>query len=268
MCDPVSLALASTAIGVGGTAMNAVGQMSAQKKQQRNVADWQRQQNRAREAESARQEELRQQANQSREAGVQQISADEQAKRQAAEEERLTKYLQGTEGEQQPQQETGGAPVSVADARLTGQQGGDPVFQTDLAKKISEASAGAKQRLAALARVSSYGESFGGLGTTNPLIQQETGANIDKFNEFRRGSMGAYGLEKAIDPVQVSYTPSPLADIFSAVGNFGAQGLGSVAGSKAGGTTFPTGFPAAPKASTFIGAAKPAPTKFNYAGLF
>ena len=94
-------------------------------------------------------------------------------------------------------------PQATADtAMFSGQQGGDVVAKTDLAKKISEASAGAQQRIKSLAKVSSYGESFGGLGTTNPLLQQEAGTGIDMANEMRRGSLGAFGVEKAKSPTR------------------------------------------------------------------
>lgn len=232
--------------------------MKAQKKQERNVLQWQQEQNRARIAEQARQEDLRKQADAAREQGLQQIGADAQQKRQSEEEARLAAYLKGDEGKSQEMTPQADIPTSVADPRLAGQQDtgdpGDKNFQGDLARKINEATQGAKQRLGALARVSSYGESFGGLGTTNPLIQQETGQNIDKFNEFRRGSMAAYGLEKAIDPVQVTYQPSPLGDILGAAASLGSNylggkmaqgGLGIGAGAKTvadpwGGLRFPT----------------------------
>jgi hypothetical protein len=241
VCDPLSIGLAVA--GVAGSAMQSAGAMKAQKRQEREVNIWQQQQNKAREAEQVRQEQMRQGANQSREQGLAQMAGENQQARQAKEEARLAAYLTGGEGSQTATQEPGGAPVSVADARLTGQQDtgddSDRNFQTDLAKKISDASKGAKQRLGALARVSSYGESFGGLGTENPLIQQESGAGIDKFNEFRRGSMAAYGLEKAINPVQVTYTPSPIATALQTIGSIGSYGMGaSAAGGKGVGSLF------------------------------
>jgi hypothetical protein len=231
MCDPATLAIASaasTAIGAAGSVGSSMAARSAQKKQANEVASWTAQQKQFRQQEQGRQEELRQGAEQAQQQGLEQMSGENQAKRQADEEARLTSYLQGDQ--QNAQQETGGAPISVADKTLTGQSGGDEMFKTDLAKKINEATTGAKQRLAALAKVSSYGDSFGGLGTTNPLVQASAGSAIDRQNEFRRGSLGAYNTERAIDPVQVTYTPSPMADVFSTALSLGSQGLGNAAG--------------------------------------
>ena len=53
--------------------------------------------------------------------------------------------------------------------------------------------------------------------------------------------MSNFGLEKAIDPVQVTGSTSPLPELFSAAFQMGTQGLGNAWGQK--GT-----FPAAPAA--------------------
>jgi hypothetical protein len=225
MCDP--LTIGSIAVGLAGTAANAVGQQGAAKKQQREYDAWAAQQKQARNAENARQEQLRGRAETSRQEGVEAISADEQARTQAAEEARLTSAL-NEEG--QTNTADPGAPASVADDVLTGSGGGGQVFQSDLARKISDATASAKQRIGALARVSSYGDSFGGLGTVNPINQGRAGAGIDAANEMRKGSISAYGAETAIDPVQITYS-NPIADIASSFLGAGMQGLGqSMAG--------------------------------------
>jgi hypothetical protein len=224
MCDPLTLSLASTAIGAVGTIGAGRAQAQAQQKQADNVRRWQQEQKRFRNQERQRQDEYRTQADAAREEGVEAISADEQKRRQSEEEARLSSYLTGQD--QSAVQESGAAPVSVADKTLTRPGTGEDTFQNDIAKKINEATVGARQRMQALARVQSFGNSWGGLGTENPLLQQKAGSGIDKFNEFRRGSMGAFGAEQAIDPVQVTYQPSPLAGLFSTALSFGTQGLG------------------------------------------
>lgn len=263
MCDPVSLSIASTVVGAVGTIGGGMAQRSAAKKQQEEVNVWQQQQKKDRAAEQVRQEELRKEADAARLKGVQDLSGDEQVKRQKEEEARLASYLTG-QGDANATPEADIGPQATADtAMFSGQQGGDTVSNSDLAKKISEASSSAQQRIKALAKVSSYGESFGGLGTENPLLQQEAGTGIDMANEMRRGSLGAFGVEKAVDPVQVSFTPSPLADIFSTALSLGAQGMGGKFGSPfAGSDSTSTLFPAAPKASTFVGPAVPLPKKY------
>jgi hypothetical protein len=246
MCDPSTLAiasLASTAIGAAGSVASGMGAARAQKKQAAEVGAWQQEQKRFRQAEGARQEGLRQQADVERMAGLEQLDADAQVKRQADEEARLAAYLQGDNPQAQAAETT--APVSVADAALSGQSQGPADFRSDLAAKINSATKDARARMQALAGVSSYGESFGGLGRTNQDILGRTGAGIDKFNEFRRGSIGAWGAEKAIDPVQVSFS-DPLAGVFSTALQVGSQGLGNWAGGQTG------SFPAAPKAQPAI----------------
>jgi hypothetical protein len=270
MCDPVSLSIASTVIGAAGTAAGAMGQRSAAKRQAAEVHTWQEQQKKDRAAEQVRQEEFRQQAEKAQQQGLADVSGEAQTKRQGEEEARLAEYLQGRGDAATATDESGNAPQATADtAMFSGQQGGGEEFKTELAKKINEASTGAAQRMKALARVSSYGESFGGLGTENPLLQQKSGAGIDMANEFRRGSLGAFGVEKAVDPVQVTYTPSPMADIFSTALSLGAQGMGGQFGTP----TFSSAdtgasiygnalFPKAPAAPKFFGPAVPVPSKY------
>jgi hypothetical protein len=114
---------------------------------------------------------------------------------------------------------------------LSGQQYGGDVFQSDLAKKLSDAAASAKQRIGALATVGSYGGSFGGLGTINPINQAASGAGIDLQNEKRRGSLAAYGTERAVDPQQIAYS-NPIADVASGFLGAGMQGVGQAAANK------------------------------------
>ena len=234
MCDPVSLALASTAatvVGAGGTLMSSMGAAKAAKKQQQEVLAWQQEQKRNRDASFIRQEELRAQADKSRQEGLEQLSGENQETRRAAEEERLASVLQG---DVQQAKDESGAPVSMSDAELaatnTSSTSSD-TFKSDLAAAINTATKGARERMAALAGVTSFGsQSLGGLGGSNQDILTRSGADIDMFNEFRRGELGVLGAKQAVDPVQVSYTPSPLADTFSTALQVGSQGLGNAFG--------------------------------------
>jgi hypothetical protein len=255
MCDPITLSLigggsaaaggglgtalstAATIAGVVGSGINALGAMRAQKRQEKNIDSWAARQNMNREAEQARQEDLRGRAEQARQQGLTDLSADAQKQTQTEEEARLAEYLNSAEATPEP-----GVAVSGADKSLVAPASDDPGLQSDLASKLANATAGAKQRLQALARVSSYTGSSGGLGIQNKEALAGGGRGIDAANEKRRGSLSAYGLERGIDPVQVQYQPSPLADIFSGIGQLGAQGLGNAAGK----ATFSKRFPAAP----------------------
>jgi hypothetical protein len=246
MCDPVTLSIASTVVGAAGSAMNAMGQANAQKKQKQEVEIWQEKQRANRNAENVRQEAMRKQAEAGRQKGVEDISIQSQQERQAAEEARLAASLAGDNPESDAGVESGGVPLSVADTSLlSGQQAGDATFQEAAAKKIGEATSNARKRIAAMAKVASYGGTAGGLATTNKEALARSGAAIDAQNEFRRGSLGAFGLERAVEPVQVQFTPSPLANIFSAALSAGAQGLGNAYGNPFMGNPNPT-YPQAP----------------------
>lgn len=256
MCEPLTiLSLASTAAGLAGTAANYAGQNKALKQQEQEYNNWVKYQQQIRNQENVRQEDMRAKADVARQEGLTAISADEQARRQAEEEARLTPYLQG---DGQVANREPDAPTNVNDRTLSGASGGSPVFQEDLAKRIAGATAAARQRIAAMARVSSYGESFGGLGTENPILQQRAGAGIDRQNEGRRGSLAAYGTEGKVDPVQIKYNPSAFAQFAPTLLSLGTQGLGnSLAGTlgKAAAPTVVGG--ATPALSTNTGWASP-----------
>jgi hypothetical protein len=260
MCDPVSLSIASTVIGTAGSAFSAMGAASAQKKQKQEYENWVAKQQQFRQAENVRQEEQRKQAATAQAASVAKIGATGQEQAQTAEEARLKAQMTKDVGADAQAQE---APTSVADTSITNpQEAAQGVLQTDLARKMNEATSAVRQRIGALARVSSYGGSFGGLGNTVAEQLGKSGSEIDRANNFRRGSLAAYGLEKSIDPVQVSYTPSPIADIFSQALSFGSQGLGNVAGQQAFGT-----FPTAPTiGNAFQGPPRPLPPYLQSTG--
>jgi hypothetical protein len=227
MCDPSVMAIASAvsaATGVAGTVANYFGAQSAQKQQEKEYQAWAQNQRRVREAENVRQEELRSQAQQAQQRGLEDISAESQKKAQDTEEARLTDYLQGKGPN--PAEQT--VPLSESDKTLSGQAGGDPQFTEDLARKINEATGDARKRIAALAKVSSFGGSYGGLDQTVSQALQRSGSTIDQMNDARRGSIGAFKVEQGVDPISINYQPSPLANIAGDLVSFGSQGLGGM----------------------------------------
>jgi hypothetical protein len=229
MCDPTVLAIGSTIAGVAGQAANYFGQQSAQNKQEDAYNEWAAQQSKNRALENSRQEGFRKDAQAAQQQGLQDVGADAQKRAQETEEQRLGDYLQGKDQQAAPDPS---APISIADKTLSGQQdtgaGPGDQFQSDLATKINQATAASKQRIQALARVSSYGGSQGGLDTVTSEALRKSGSGIDVTNDLRRGSLGAYGIEQAVNPKQISYTPSPLAGVASSLFSIGTQGLGSM----------------------------------------
>lgn len=239
MCDPVTLSIMSTVVGAIGTAGSAMSAMSAQKKQAENVRIWQQEQRQMREAERIKQEGLHDEAEAARQKGVEALGAENQKTVQSEEEARLGKYLTGED--QNPSQATGTAPVSIADKALTDvSQNAAPEYTSYLGKKINEATKASRERMKALATVQSYGGSYGGLATQNPLALAEAGGGIDQFNNARAGSLNIHQLEKQIPPAQVNATPSPMAALFSTALSLGSQGLGNIAGGAAGAGAAPT----------------------------
>jgi hypothetical protein len=227
LCDPTVMTIASAVslgLGAGGAAMNYFGQQDAQQQQEDAYTSWMKQQDKNRAAETARQDAERTKAIAAQKAGLDAISPGAQKQAQADEEARLTNYLQGgAQSETNP-------PVSIADRRLSGQgdqgAGGDQ-FQTDLAAKLNKATQDSRQRLAALARVSSYGGSEHGLDQTTSGALARAGSAIDLANSFRRGSLGAFNVAQAVQPRQITYNDQGLGGLSQTLMSAGAQGLGS-----------------------------------------
>lgn len=207
MCLPMA-ALGAIA-GLAGTAIQIGMQMSLARKNERAQQEWADYQRAARIREGMRQEENRAQADAARMEGLEQISGDKQIAAQQDEAQRLNEYLttDTTEG-------------NVSDNLLSGQQRGSEVFNETLGSRLADAAAKAKERIAALANLTAFGGSQGGLPMMIQNAQQQSANSIDLFNNKRSGSLSAYGAEKAVNPVQ-----------YFGGGGGGAGGLVSALGS-------------------------------------
>lgn len=264
MCDPASLL--STAVGAGTKAMDAFGKQKAAAQQDRANKDHAMMRLMLMDQHLKRQDALRGQGEGMWSAALDDMSAASQTARQSQEEARLASYLNGDTGavagaprpasldikwwnDQPVDFKSGGiaqytnAPQSdktIAAAPGTGggfsfdpniagsAQGGD-IFQADLAGKLARAARSARGQINALAKLSSYGGSYGGLGTVNPLVLQNSGDAIDMRNNFRRGDLAVWQAEDAIPAAQYTYKASPassLAGLFGA----GMKSMGDTAG--------------------------------------
>jgi hypothetical protein len=229
MCDP--LTLGSLAIGAAGTAANTIGKARAEAEQKRRFEGWQKYQEKQREEERVRQEAMHKTAQEAQQKGLEEVSAASQVGAQAAEAKRLEGTYTGAAGAEDNQAIT---PTSLADTGIaTGETTGGNIAASDLARRIADAGASAKERIRAMANVNAYGGSYGGLGTTMPIAQGRAGSAIDVANNLRRGSLQAYGVERNVEPVQVSYS-NPLADIASQFLGVGMSGVGNAAAGGAG----------------------------------
>lgn len=226
------LGLAGTGLQIGGQIADMQGRQKAARQQQENMNNWYLYQALIRNQEYMRQDAFRGQADASRQNVLyNDVSSTAQKAKQGAEAERLaTEYAKGTSA-------AAGAP-SASDAAiaagtqagtLTGQSGGDKEFRSDLARRLNNSASRVRDRITALGTMNSYGDSLRGLGTENPLAFQRAGWDINQFNNFRKGSLQAYGVEKQIQPQQVQYRGSPLGMALNAAGGM-VSGLGNSSG--------------------------------------
>lgn len=220
------LGLAGTAMQAGGGMMDMMNRQKAQKQQEQNLNNWYMGQAALRNQEMMRQRQFGFQADQSRLATLNNdVSGIAQKDTQRKEADRLTAlYGTGTQAYGTPASDASIQAGSQAGA-LTGQAGGDGEFRSDLARRLNGAAQDARDRISALATINSYGDSYGGLGTVVPLAFQKSGWDISQANNFRRGSLQAYQVEKAIEPQKVQYKGSPAAMAMQAGGGF-LSGLG------------------------------------------
>ena len=229
--------LVGTGLQMGGGIADMMSKQKAQQQQKQNLDNWYMGQMALRNQEMMRQAKFRGQASDAFRQNIYDTAGGSaQLAQQLKEQGRLQDaYSQGTSAAQSA------IPASDASIQagsqagtLTGQNGGGSgagEFRSDLARRLNNAAGDARNRIAALATMNSYGDSQYGLGNVVPLGFQQAGQNINKFNNYRRGSLAAYGVEKAIEPVQVQHRGSPAAMGMKALGGlFGGLGGGGGGG--------------------------------------
>ena len=272
MCDPASLI--SSGLGAGSKMMDAMGRQNAARKQDQANKQNAMMQLFLMDQHLKNQDRYRGQGEGMWSAALDDMSAGTQIARQSQEESRLASYLNGDTPaiigakdpaslgikwwEDHPVSGVNGGIMTYTDQPTTdktvvpppskdggfsfdpniagSRQGGD-VFQSDLAYKLNQAARGARGQINALARLSSYGGSYGGLGTVNPLILQNSSDAINMQNNFRKGDLDVWRAESAIPASQYQYKQSPFAALGGLLGS-GAKGLGSAAGGGGGGADF------------------------------
>jgi hypothetical protein len=111
---------------------------------------------------------------------------------------------------------------------LSGEGTGNQSTTNSIMSQINQATAQARQRIAALATASSYGGSFGGLGTTVPIALAQGGNAINLQNAIRQGDLKTYGVQQQVQPV--NYAVGPGTSMTAGIG----KALGSIAGTLAG----------------------------------
>jgi hypothetical protein len=229
------MGMAAGILGTGaqmaGTMMEAQNKQKAQKQQEENLRNWYLQQFMMRQQEGQRQNKLRLGADKAfRDNIYGTASANAQMGNALQEQQRLQgEYARGTSAAATPASDASIAAGSQAGA-LTGQSGGDKEVRSDLAARLNNAAGSARNRIAALATMNSVGDSQFGNANVVPLGFQQAAWDLRKFNDFRRGSMNAYGVEKnSIQPQQVQYKQSGAGQALSGLGGL-LGGLGKGGG--------------------------------------
>lgn len=235
MCEPISLStaitLASTAASLGAAGVGYMQAQDLQGKQNAANEQWIAFQKRIRADEDARQESMRQKADAARMQTLDTQGADVQQQTQTKEASRLEADMaQGTSQEK-----------SVNDLLLSGQRSGGANFQADVGQRISQASQAARKRMAALANIQSYGNSFGGLGTENALNFARGDELIGLQNNMRNGSLRTFGVEQSVEPVRYTAGGNLAGSLATSLGSIAGAGWGRYA-------SMPGAAPAAPGA--------------------
>ncbi len=264
MCDPTSLV--SSGLGAGTKVMDAMGRQKAAQQQDQANKDNAMRQLILMQQHLATQNRMRGQSEGMWGAALDDMSASSQIARQTQEEARLASYLNGDTpaitGVKHPgsldikwwnEQPVNGGGASMAsysapsttdksiapapsnqggfavDPNIAGSAQGGDVFQADLAYKLGRAARQARGQINNMAKVASYGGSYGGLGTVNPLILGNSGAAIDLWGNFRKGDMQVWDAERQIPATQYQYKQSPLSSLSGLFGA-GMKGMGNSAG--------------------------------------
>lgn len=212
MCNP--LALAGLGLSIAGGIYNARTQqnyVNAQNQAQRQAYEQSAQ---ARAAERERQAKLSKEQRKTWDEALKGVAPDEREKIQNEASERFVADVDN-------------APPDITQTPLlSGQEYADPAVTREVAAQTATQSAQARARIAALARMSSYGTA----NTANANALGQSGDYIDTINGMRKGSMGAMNVEANIPATQVFPSTSILGDIMSGVGGLAAMGGGQMSG--------------------------------------
>jgi hypothetical protein len=226
MCDPVSLSIVGTVVSAGASlyeGQKAASELQAtQDAQNKANAEWVAYQNKIHQEQSIAEQEGRRKATAAQQDTLGKVGPEAQAATQGSEQQRLNTLYNEKGGNQASDAS------NPANLTLSGEQSGNKGFMDSLTTQVNQATSAARQRIGALAKASSYGGSFGGLGTTVPIAFAQGGNDINLENAIRQGNLKTYGVEQQVQPLQ--YTVGPGTSSTQGI----AKALGGIAGSLAG----------------------------------
>ena len=222
MCDPISI------IGLGLSVGMAVANYQAQEdmaNQQQSANDsWVAYQRRQSQEFQKRDEELRRNAEAARSSSLNELTAKKQTHAQENEQARLTTALTPEDIANMAQ----GDPNAIAGAMLSGQQHMAEDVRGGIQSRIQEAAAEARDRIAALAAVQSYGGSQYGLTNRANTILNTSGQDIRMAGNQRAGQLAAYNVAKAVEPIKITqYGGSAAGGLAGAGAQIAGGGLGN-----------------------------------------
>lgn len=233
MCDPISI------IGLGLSIGMAVANYSAQQdmvNQQNSANDaWVAYQKRQSDAYLAQDEALRKNAEAARESSLSELTPQKQQQAQQNEQARLTSTLTPQEAKDM----AAGKKETLNDKMLQGQGAEAAGVTSNIQAQIQQAAIEAKQRIAALAAVQSYGGSQFGLTNRANAIFNASGQDIRAASDARTGAQAAYNVAKAVEPIKIVQGGggSALGGIGSAVAGFTGKNFANSATGQSLGTS-------------------------------
>lgn len=228
ICDPISLgAAAVSAAGGLVSGISQQNQVNAQNRANQMAAEASR---KARMAELERQKGFEKEAVATWDKSLEGLAPEDQAGRQ---EEAVRNFLTEFDAREDP---------ATAGQFLSGQRLAGEEARGEIARRTAEASAEARRRVEALARLSSYGTAESG----NRAILGDGSNQLQLLNGLRRGSLGVSQQEQSIPAATV---PAGSGQMVGTA----LQGLGSVMA----GVNFSGGAPGALPSSPRLGFASP-----------
>lgn len=129
--------------------------------------------------------------------------------------------------------------TTVADALLSGDKFSSENFRTETGKKLATATKEARERIKALAEVSSYGGTRGGMAADRSLAGHRAMQDIGSTNEKRNIDSSTLQRWQSVQPEMLQYQSTGLGSLLSGLGG---NMMSNAAFGSTGTPTAPAGF--------------------------
>jgi hypothetical protein len=223
MCDPISIIGLGLSIGMAAANYSAQQEMAAQ--QQAANDSWVDYQRREAAKYAQRDEQLRRNAEAARTGATSELTAEKQKGAQENEEARLKDVITPEELVAMAE----GDASEIDKHLLSGQQNTAAPVKARMQQQIAQASQEARERIAALAVVQSYGGSQFGLTNRANRIFNTSGQDIRLASNERAGVLAAHNVAKSVEPIKiVQHGSSSLGGLSSGLAQLGGGKLGNV----------------------------------------